>query len=327
MEELKQIINRAVALVDAAEDLLALDQVRIDYLGKKGQLTQRLKQLGKLSEAERPKAGQAINEAKQHLLDTIAGRKLELEQQHLDFQLQTEKIDITLPARGQRPGALHPITQTFEDVEKLFSQVGFEIVDGPEIEDDYHNFEALNIPEHHPARAMQDTFYFGNQLLLRTHTSSVQIRVMKNEQPPFRFIAPGRVYRSDAPDMTHSPMFHQVEGLMVDERVTFAELKGLLEDFLHHFFGVEVQTRFRPSYFPFTEPSAEVDIMGKNGWLEILGCGMVHPNVLENVGIDSEIYSGLAFGMGMERLAMLKYGIDDIRSFFENDLRFLNQFS
>ena len=249
-----------------------------------------------------------------------------LENARLDALIESVRFDITLPGRGQRSGGLHPITQTLERIEDLFTQIGFEIVEGPEIEDDYHNFEALNIPAQHPARAMHDTFYFNNNLLLRTHTSSVQIRVMKKGKPPFRFIAPGRVYRCDS-DMTHTPMFHQVEGLLVDEHVTFTELKGLLVDFLEHFFDRELQIRFRPSYFPFTEPSAEVDIMGENGWLEILGCGMVHPNVLANVGIDAEKYTGLAFGMGVERMAMLYYGVDDLRLFFDNDLRFLEQFN
>ncbi|MFQ5661114.1 MAG: phenylalanine--tRNA ligase subunit alpha [Gammaproteobacteria bacterium] len=325
MEELKHIMKRALASVHASSDLAVLDQVRIEYLGKKGGLTRRLKQLGGLPEEERPGAGQAINAAKQQLEEAIARQKEALQQQQLDERLRKEKIDVTLPARGQQPGALHPVTQTSAEIESLFAQVGFEVVDGPEIEDDYHNFAALNIPENHPARAMHDTFYFENNLLLRTHTSSVQIRVMQERQPPLRIIAPGRVYRCDS-DMTHTPMFHQVEGLLVDEQVTFAQLKGLLQDFLRSLFSDDVEIRFRPSYFPFTEPSAEVDIMGNNGWLEVLGCGMVHPNVLENVGIDSETYSGLAFGMGIERLAMLKYGIDDIRIFFENDVRFLRQF-
>lgn len=327
MKELTQIITDAMSAIDAATDITGLDQVRVDYLGKKGKVTQRLKQLGQLSVEERPAAGQAINQAKQQLQQAIAKQKFELEKQQLEARLLEEKIDITLPARGQNPGSLHLITQTFNEIEDLFSQVGFEIVDGPEIEDDFHNFGALNFLENHPARAMHDTFYFDNNLLLRTHTSPVQIRVMKDGTPPFRFIAPGRVYRCDDIDATHSPMFHQVEGLLVDEHVSFAQLKGLLQDFLRHFFEDDVKIRFRPSYFPFTEPSAEVDIMGANGWLEILGCGMVHPNVLENVGIDSERYSGFAFGMGVERLAMLKYGIDDLRVFFENDLRFLKQFA
>ena len=303
-----------------------LDQVRIDYLGRKGRLTGLLKQLGKLSVEERPAAGEAINNAKQTLQEAIEKQRQKLENAKLETRLTEEKIDITLPGRGQHTGGLHPITITLQRIIDLFTQVGFEIVYGPEIEDDYHNFEALNIPAHHPARDMHDTFYIDEKTLLRTHTSSVQIRFMHERKPPFRFIAPGRVYRCDS-DMTHTPMFHQVEGLMVTDNVTFAELKGLLKDFLQQFFERSLQTRFRPSYFPFTEPSAEVDIMGDNGWLEVIGCGMVHPNVLKNVGIDSDQYTGLAFGMGVERLAMLKYGIDDIRIFFENDLRFLKQFN
>ena len=325
MKEIDQLISEASASVDAAADLRALDDIRIQYLGKKGELTQRLKQLGSLPAEERPAAGNAINEAKKALQERIAGQKARLETRQLDEKLSAEKLDLTLPSRGQRSGSLHPVSLTLREIEKLFSQAGFEVVDGPEIEDNYHNFEALNIPEDHPARAMHDTFYLGEDSLLRTHTSNVQIRYMKQHKPPFRIIAPGRVYRCDS-DMTHTPMFHQVEGLMVDENITFAHLKGLLEDFVHHFFSSDIATRFRPSYFPFTEPSAEVDIMGSRGWLEILGCGMVHPRVLENVGIDSERYSGFAFGMGVERLAMLKYDIDDLRMFFENDMRFLEQF-
>jgi phenylalanyl-tRNA synthetase alpha chain len=325
MQELEQLMNDAIGAVDAAADLMRLDQVRVDYLGRKGRLTQQLKQLGKLPAEQRPGAGQTINEAKERLQLAIARRREILENQQIDARLEREGIDVTLPARGQQPGSLHPITRTFNEIEALLGQVGFAVVEGPEIEDNYHNFEALNIPEHHPARAMHDTFYTEDNLLLRTHTSPVQVRVMQNGTPPFRFIAPGRVYRCDS-DMTHTPMFHQVEGLLVDEQVSFAQLKGLLVDFLHSFFDADVKIRFRPSYFPFTEPSAEVDILGSNGWLEILGCGMVHPYVLENVGIDSETYTGFAFGMGVERLAMLKYKIDDIRIFFENDLRFLKQF-
>ena len=325
MEKLDQILNEAKKAVGEAGDLSLLDELRIQYLGKKGELTSRLKQLGQLPADERPAAGNAINEAKQVLQTLIGEQKTLLEARELAAQLLSEKLDLTLPSRGQKTGSLHPVTQTRREIERLFAQAGFEIVDGPEIEDNYHNFEALNIPENHPARAMHDTFYFGDDSLLRTHTSNVQIRYMVNHQPPFRIIAPGKVYRCDS-DMTHTPMFHQVEGLMVDENVSFTHLKGLLEDFVHHFFSRDIETRFRPSYFPFTEPSAEVDIMGSNGWLEILGCGMVHPNVLENVGIDSNKYSGFAFGMGIERLAMLKYDIDDLRMFFDNDTRFLKQF-
>lgn len=326
MNNIAEILAQAVAAVRAAGDLAALDRVRINYLGKKGLITQLLKQLGSLPAVERPAAGEAINTAKTDLQAAIEKQRVLLERAQLEIKLAGERVDITLPSRGQRRGGLHPITLTLQKIQMLFSQIGFEVVEGPEVEDDYHNFEALNIPEHHPARAMHDTFYFDNNTLLRTHTSSVQVRVMKERKPPLRFIAPGRVYRCDS-DMTHTPMFHQVEGLLVDEHVTFAQLKGLLKDFLEHFFNRSLQVRFRPSYFPFTEPSAEVDIMGDNGWLEVLGCGMVHPQVLENTGIDSSKYTGLAFGMGVERLAMLQYGIDDLRIFFENDLRFLQQFN
>ena len=326
MSELRDLLEQALEEVAVAADERGLDDVRIRYLGKKGEVTQRLKQLGSLPEAERPAAGQAINRAKQQVQEALNRRKTELQQELLARRLAGERIDISLPGRGQRSGGLHPITLTLQEIERLFVEIGFTVVDGPEIEDDYHNFAALNIPEHHPARAMHDTFYCNADLLLRTHTSNVQIRYMNETRPPLRVIAPGRVYRCDS-DMTHTPMFHQVEGIMVDEGVTFAHLKGVLEEFAEHIFGEGVETRFRPSYFPFTEPSAEVDILGDNGWLEILGCGMVHPAVLENVGIDSRKYSGFAFGMGVERIAMLRYGINDIRMFFENDLRFLRQFN
>lgn len=325
MNDTEKLQTQAIAEVDSATDLNKLDQIRVDYLGKKGLLTQQLKQLGKLPAEERPKAGQVINQAKVAVQEAIESRKASLEDEKLNEQINQGRLDISLPGRGGKRAGLHPITLTVQRIESLFQQIGFEVVEGPEVEDDYHNFEALNIPAHHPARAMHDTFYFPDGRLLRTHTSSVQIRIMQNDKPPFRFIAPGRVYRCDS-DMTHTPMFHQVEGLIVDESVTFAELKGLLIDFLEIFFEKELQVRFRPSYFPFTEPSAEVDIMGERGWLEVLGCGMVHPNVLKNVGIDPEKYTGLAFGMGVERLAMLYYGVDDLRSFFDNDLRFLEQF-
>ncbi|MCG8451331.1 MAG: phenylalanine--tRNA ligase subunit alpha [Pirellulales bacterium] len=325
MQELSELLDNALKSVAAAPDLAQLDQLRVEYLGKKGSLTRLLKQLGGLPADERKQAGQAVNQAKQTLTGAIESRKQVLENEHLDTLLQTEKIDVSLPGRGQVNGGLHPVTLTMQRIAGLFSQIGFEVADGPDVEDDYHNFEALNIPAHHPARAMHDTFYFNDKTLLRTHTSSVQIRYMQRNKPPFRFIAPGRVYRCDS-DMTHTPMFHQVEGLLVDEQVTFTQLKGLLIEFLEKFFSRSLETRFRPSYFPFTEPSAEVDIMGEHGWLEVLGCGMVHPRVLENVGIDSERYTGLAFGMGVERLAMLQYGIRDLRAFFENDLRFLRQF-
>ena len=338
MEALAALEQQARDAVAAAADLKALDDIRVQYLGKKGLLTEQLKQLGKLPAEQRPQAGQAINVAKQQVQDAIEMRKADLQRAALQAQLAGERVDVTLPGRGQHSGGLHPVTRTLARIEQLFAGMGFESVSGPEIEDDYHNFEALNIPAHHPARAMHDTFYIDAHRVLRTHTSPVQIRVMESQKPPFRVIAPGRVYRCDS-DLTHTPMFHQVEGLLVDENVSFADLKGLLDEFLKHFFERDdLGVRFRPSYFPFTEPSAEVDIecvmcSGKgcrvcshSGWLEILGCGMVHPNVFEHVGVDNERYTGLAFGVGVERLAMLKYGVNDLRLFFENDLRFLQQF-
>lgn len=340
-EDLQQLVAAAEKLINEASDLAALDHVRVHYLGKKGKLTGILKTLGKLSAEERPQAGQAVNEAKQALQQQLNQRKDTLEEAALQAKLATERIDITLPGRGQETGGLHPVSRCMQRIEDLFAQLGFAIAEGREIEDDYHNFEALNIPPHHPARAMHDTFYIdekhGENLLLRTHTSPVQIRFMRDSEPPFRIIAPGRVYRCDS-DVTHTPMFHQVEGFMVDENVSFADLKGILEDFMRQFFETDLQLRFRPSYFPFTEPSAEVDIScviceGKGcrvcshtGWLEVLGCGMVHPKVFEYVNVDSEKYTGFAFGLGVERLAMLRYGVDDLRLFFENDLRFLRQF-
>jgi len=339
VEALAALEQQAIEAVDKAADLKALDDVRVHYLGKKGVLTEQLKQLGKLPPEQRPEAGQAINVAKKQVQASIEARKRSLQNAELDRQLTAEKIDVTLPGRGQQIGGLHPVTRTLKRIRQLFSGMGFESVEGPEIEDDYHNFEALNIPEHHPARAMHDTFYIDAHTVLRTHTSPVQIRVMETQQPPYRIIAPGRVYRCDS-DLTHTPMFHQVEGLLVDENVSFADLKGMLEEFLKHFFERDdLGVRFRPSYFPFTEPSAEVDIecvicsgegcrvCSHSGWLEVLGCGMVHPNVFQHVGVDNEQYTGLAFGMGVERLAMLKYGVNDLRLFFENDLRFLQQFS
>ena len=325
MKNTEKLKAKAIVEINAVVDLSQLALLRVDYLGKKGQLTQQLKQLGKLPVEERPQAGQIINAAKIAVQNAIEERKIALENERLNENIDKDRLDVSLPGRGNVRAGLHPITLTLQRIESLFQQIGFDVVEGPEVEDDYHNFEALNIPEHHPARAMHDTFYFPDGRLLRTHTSSVQIRVMQNAEPPFRFIAPGRVYRCDS-DMTHTPMFHQIEGLIVDESVTFADLKGMLIDFLEIFFGKELDIRFRPSYFPFTEPSAEVDIMGERGWLEVLGCGMVHPSVLKNVGVDSEKYTGLAFGMGVERLAMLYYGIDDLRMFFDNDLRFLKQF-
>lgn len=338
MNDLIDLSAKAIEAVREAQTLVTLDEVRVAYLGKRGHLTQRLKQLGTLPAAERPEAGRAINLAKVGLQSAIGARRGELEQVQLDAALDTQRVDITLPGRGQPSGGLHPITRTLERIESFFAQLGFDVVEGPEIEDDFHNFEALNIPAWHPARAMHDTFYFDDGMLLRTHTSPVQIRVMKERRPPLRIIAPGRVYRVDAVDLTHSPMFHQVEGLMVGEKVNFAELKGILCDFATSFFEKDLALRFRPSYFPFTEPSAEVDIQcvmcagsgcrvcGSSGWLEVLGCGMVHPKVFDNVGIDNEQFTGFAFGLGVERFAMLRYGVNDLRLFFENDLRFLEQF-
>ncbi|MGI9302709.1 MAG: phenylalanine--tRNA ligase subunit alpha [Gammaproteobacteria bacterium] len=340
MENLQALVEQALIRIGDSIDAAALDSVRVEYLGKKGLLTERLKGLGKLPKDERPAAGQAINDGKQQIQAAIGARKQALDAQRLDARLAQESVDVTLPGRGQRRGGLHPITITGELIASLFAQLGFEVAEGPEVEDDYHNFEALNIPEHHPARAMQDTFYFGDKTLLRTHTSPVQIRVMKSTPPPLRIIAPGRVYRSDPLDPTHSPMFHQVEGLLVDRGVALSDLKGDLDQFLRAFFARnDLRTRFRPSYFPFTEPSAEVDVecvmcdakgcrvCGHSGWLEVMGCGMVHPEVFRHSGVDTEQFSGYAFGMGIERLAMLRYGIDDLRLFFDNDLRFLRQFT
>ena len=336
--ELDKLISNATDAIANVSDAKALDDIRVQYLGKKGEITARMKQLGSLSAEERPKAGQVINQAKQQIQKVLESKKEELDSALLNEQLSKEKVDVTLPGRSTPPGGLHPVTRTMKRIEKLFSQMGFSASFGPEIEDDYHNFEALNIPESHPARAMHDTFYFNDKTVLRTHTSPVQIRVMEETDPPIRVIAPGRVYRCDS-DITHTPMFHQVEGLVVDEKVTFSDLKALLIDFLHLFFEREdLEVRFRPSYFPFTEPSAEADIQcvmcsgegcrvcSNTGWLEVLGCGMVHPNVFKSVKYDTEKYTGLAFGMGVERLAMLRYGVNDLRLFYENDVRFLKQF-
>ncbi len=336
--QLDVLIIEAKHAIAAASDLQALDQVRVNYLGKKGSLTAQLKTLGQLSPEERPKAGEVINRAKEIIQADLDARKQQLEQTALANKLSSEKIDVTLSGRSHGAGNLHPVTRVMNRIEDLFSQLGFEIAVGPEIEDDFHNFEALNIPASHPARAMHDTFYIKDNILLRTHTSPVQIRVMRERKPPLRIIAPGRVYRCDS-DITHTPMFHQVEGFLVDEHVTFIDLQAILNEFLHKFFERDdLQVRMRPSYFPFTEPSAEADIQcvmcsGKGcrvckntGWLEVLGCGMVHPNVFKHVGIDSERYTGFAFGMGVERLAMLRYGVNDLRLFYENDVRFLKQF-
>lgn len=323
---LDDIILQAEQAVASAQEPAVLDLVRVEFLGKKGKLTEQLKGLGKLSAEERPKAGQLINLAKQQVQKLIHERGELLRAEQIKAKLASESIDVTLPGNSIEHGGLHPVTRTIERIESFFGELGFEVKAGPEVEDDYHNFDALNIPSHHPARADHDTFYFNPKLVLRTQTSSVQIRTMEKEKPPIRIISPGRVYRNDY-DQTHTPMFHQVEGLMIDKDVSFTHLKGILHDFLHNFFEEDLEIRFRPSYFPFTEPSAEVDVMGKNGkWLEVLGCGMVHPNVLRNMGVDPEVYSGFAFGMGVERLSMLRYGVNDLRSFFENDLRFLKQF-
>lgn len=327
MENIQTLLAAGEAAVAQATSTQELDEVRVQYLGKKGELTALLKGLGKLSPEERPQAGAKINEAKQALQEKINERKNTLESAALEAQLAAETIDVTLPGRGQELGGLHPVTKTMQRIEEFFASIGYNVEEGPEIEDDYHNFEALNIPSHHPARAMHDTFYFNANTLLRTHTSGVQVRTMEAQKPPLRIICPGRVYRCDY-DQTHSPMFHQVEGLIVDKNISFADLKGTLEQFLRAFFEEDVRVRFRPSYFPFTEPSIEVDIdRGDGKWLEVLGCGMVHPKVFEYSGIDPEEYTGFAFGMGVERLAMLRYGVNDLRLFFENDLRFLNQFN
>ncbi|MEK7323488.1 MAG: phenylalanine--tRNA ligase subunit alpha [Pseudomonadota bacterium] len=336
-QQLEGLIQQAAAASAAAASLQELDAVRVRFLGKKGELTEQLKQLGGLSAEERPAAGQFINRAKEHVQNLLEARRVQLEQAELNAKLAAETLDVTLPGRGQTSGGLHPVTRTLQRIEHLFRQVGFEVAEGPEIESEFYNFEALNIPAEHPARAMHDTFYFPDGKLLRTHTSPVQIRVMQERTPPLRVIAPGRVYRCDS-DVTHTPMFHQVEGFMVDRDVSFADLKGMLNDFLQQFFERELAVRFRPSYFPFTEPSAEVDIAcvicggdgcrvcKHTGWLEVLGCGMIHPHVFAHVGIDNERYTGFAFGMGVERLTMLRYGVNDLRLFFENDLRFLKQF-
>ncbi|BBP46442.1 phenylalanine--tRNA ligase alpha subunit [Thiosulfatimonas sediminis] len=330
-EELQSIIAAAKEAITEVQDLTKLDELRVQFLGKKGALTEVMKTLGKLSPEERPKAGQVINEAKQTVQSLLNEKKRQLDDAQLMQKLAEETVDVTLPGRGVDVGSLHPVTRTLNRIETLFSKAGFTVETGPEIEDNWHNFEALNIPETHPARAMHDTFYVNENTVLRTHTSGVQIRTMENKQPPLRIIAPGRVYRCDS-DQTHTPMFHQVEGLIIEKNASFSQLRSLLIQFLREFFeDNDLQVRFRPSYFPFTEPSAEVDIsttlFGEGRWLEVLGCGMVHPKVLENVGIDPNEYTGLAFGLGVERLAMLRYNVKDLRQFFENDLRFLKQFN
>ncbi|HEU4618716.1 MAG TPA: phenylalanine--tRNA ligase subunit alpha [Gammaproteobacteria bacterium] len=327
MSPLAELLREAESAAREAEDLQQLDAVRVKYLGKKGALTDRLKELGSLPAEQRRTAGKAINDAKQALTQAIDARRAELEARILEAQLSAEAIDVTLPGRGQLPGGRHPVSRTLRRMIRILGRAGFEVHTGPEVEDEFHNFTALNIPEDHPARAMHDTFYLQSGLLLRTHTSPVQIRATRNRGVPIRVIAPGRVYRCDS-DLTHTPMFTQVEGLVVDRGVSFANLKALLYEFVSSFFERSVELRFRPSYFPFTEPSAEVDVLSESGrWLEILGCGMVHPNVLRNMNVDPAEYSGYAFGMGVERLTMLRYGVDDLRLFFENDLRFLEQFA
>lgn len=339
MADLEDVLKQAQLSVSDAADLQALDDIRVQYMGKKGEFTAQLKQLGSLPAEERKTAGQAINDAKRAFQQSLEERKQELEAEKLNAQLASETVDVTLPGRGQMPGGLHPVTRTMQRIKELFNGLGFDVAEGPEIEDDFHNFEALNIPSHHPARAMHDTFYFDANTLLRTHTSPVQVREMETTEPPLRLIAPGRVYRCDS-DLTHTPMFHQVEGLMVDTDVSFADLMGTLDQFLRLFFENEkLETRFRPSYFPFTEPSSEVDIQcvmcegegcrvcSHTGWLEVLGCGMVHPEVFKHAGIDNEKFTGYAFGMGVERLAMLRYGVNDLRLFFDNDIKFLKQFA
>lgn len=335
---LEELLVQARKQLAEADTLGKLDQVRVHYLGKKGVFTERMKELGTLPAEQRREAGGWINRAKDQFIADLEARKSVLEASELEERLKRETIDVTLPGRGLRTGGLHPVTLTLRRISQLFKNVGFDIVEGPEVEDDYHNFEALNIPAHHPARAMHDTFYFDEHTLLRTHTSPVQVRIMETQSPPLRVIAPGRVYRCDS-DLTHTPMFHQVEGFVVDRDVSFADLKGILYEFLTLFFEKDMQVRFRPSYFPFTEPSAEVDIECVNcggggcrlckqtGWLEVMGCGMIHPRVFEFVKIDPERYTGFAFGLGVERLALLRYGINDLRLFFENDLRFLSQFA
>ena len=338
MSDLPTITAAAVSAIEAAADPAALDLVRVRYLGKKGELTDLLKALGKLPAENRPAAGAEINIAKQLVQDLLQIRKESLDNAAINLRLASETIDVTLPGRGVDVGGLHPVTMVLQRIEQFFRGVGYDVVEGPEIEDDYHNFEALNIPQHPPARAMHDTFYFNPTLLLRTHTSPVQVRTMENRKPPFRIICPGRVYRVDS-DLTHTPMFHQVEGLLIDKESSFADLKGTIVEFLQVFFEKDLQVRFRPSYFPFTEPSAEVDVQcvhcvgqgcrvcSNTGWLEVMGAGMVHPSVLQASGIDADEYSGFAFGMGPDRLAMLRYGVDDLRLYFDNDLRFLKQFN
>jgi len=331
MSSINELHSRALADIEASESLQQLDELRVRYLGKKGEVTAQLKSLGSMEPEQRKAFGQQVNAVRDALNQAILERRGSLEAQALEVRLMREKVDVTLPGRGESRGGLHPVTMAMERAIGIFNKLGFDVAKGPEVEDDHYNFEALNFPPHHPARAMHDTFYFGDGRLLRTHTSPVQIRVMEKGEPPFRIIAPGKVFRSDS-DQTHTPMFHQIEGLLVGRDVSMADLKGVLHTFVNAFFERSLEMRFRPSYFPFTEPSAEVDIGWEKddgsepGWLEILGCGMVHPNVLRACGVDPEAYTGYAFGMGVERMAMLRYGVTDLRQFFENDLEFLRQF-
>ena len=331
MTDLEQLTEQALQQISNATSFEGLDALRVSLLGKSGLITLQLKQLGSIAADQRKAAGEQINRSKEVVAEAIQAQKLQLEQLALAQRLASERIDVTLPGRGLLPANAHPVSKTLERISEIFSRLGYQTAQGPEIADDWHNFEALNFPPHHPARAMHDTFYFPSGHLLRTHTSGVQVRFMQNNQPPFRMIAAGKVYRSDS-DQTHTPMFHQMEGLLIDETSSFADLKGTLSAFVKAFFEQDFEMRFRPSYFPFTEPSAEVDIAwqqpdGSTKWLEVLGCGMVHPNVLRSCGIDPERYSGFAFGLGIERFAMLRYGVNDLRSFFENDTRFLKQFA
>jgi phenylalanyl-tRNA synthetase alpha chain len=331
MSDIESLSTRALSDIASAQTPEMLESLRVALLGKNGSITAQLKQLGTLPGDQRKAAGEAINVARDAIAGALSARKILLEDAALDARLGGESIDVTLPGRNAERGGLHPISRTLERIADIFGRLGYELADGPEIEDDWHNFEALNFPPHHPARAMHDTFYFGDGRLLRTHTSGVQVRYMGEHAPPLRMIAAGKVYRSDS-DQTHSPMFHQVEGLLVDEHSTFADLKGTLAEFVRAFFERDFEMRFRPSYFPFVEPGAEVDIAwqqpdGSTRWLEVLGCGMVHPNVLRSCGIDPERYTGFAFGMGVERFAMLRYGVNDLRAFFDNDVRFLRQFA
>ncbi len=337
MTDLTVLVNDALAMINSAADAQALEQARVQFLGKKSQLTELSKGLGALDPEARKEQGAKLNQVRDAINQALDARRQAFAAEALQRQLESERVDVTLAGRGNLPAGLHPVTRVMNRITEFFTQAGFQVASGPEVEDDFHNFEALNIPSHHPARAMHDTFYFDAHRLLRTHTSPVQIRVMEQQKPPIRIVCPGRVYRCDS-DLTHSPMFHQVEGLLIDENVSFAQLKSVIQNFLRVFFEKDLAVRFRPSYFPFTEPSAEVDIQcvmcdghgcrvcKQTGWLEVLGCGMVHPQVLKNCGIDSEKYSGFAFGMGVERFAMLRYGVNDLRLFFDNDLRFLAQF-